>query len=318
MSAIHLPSVRQLRYFAALDESRHFGRAAAACHVSQPAFSAAIRELEETLGVPLVDRDNRRVTITALGREIATQARLCLRDVEALVELAREEQGVLVGRLTLGVIPTIAPFLLPQLMPALRKEYPRLQLFLREEVTAKLVQALLDGQVDLVLMALPWDMRNVETEILFRDPFRLACREGTGRVDPRRYRFNRLQQESVLLLEDGHCLRDHALAACHIRPSGKVNPIAASSLLTLVQMVDADLGITFLPAMAEGSSLLANTRVKTYPLGKEAYREIGLVWRRGSRKAGEFRQLAEFMRRGREGKGKGAADNRSGVRVQPE
>ena len=294
--ARHLPSVKQLRYFTALEQSKHFGRAAAACHVSQPAFSAAIRELEETLGVPLVDRDNRRVTITTLGHEVATQARLCLRDMEALVDLAQEEKGVLVGKLTLGVIPTIAPFMLPQLMPALRREYPRLQLFPREDVTAKLVQSLLDGQVDLVLMALPYEMRNVETEILFRDPFRLACREGTERVDPRHYKFNRLQQESVLLLEDGHCLRDHALAACHVRRSEKVNPIAASSLLTLVQMVDADLGITFLPAMAEGSPLLANTRVKTYPLDKDAYREIGLVWRRGSRKAAEFRQLAEFIR----------------------
>ena len=294
--ARHLPSVKQLRYFTALEQSKHFGRAAAACHVSQPAFSAAIRELEETLGVPLVDRDNRRVTITTLGHEVATQARLCLRDMEALVDLAQEEKGVLVGKLTLGVIPTIAPFMLPQLMPALRREYPRLQLFPREDVTAKLVQSLLDGQVDLVLMALPYEMRNVETEILFRDPFRLACREGTERVDPRHYKFNRLQQESVLLLEDGHCLRDHALAACHVRRSEKVNPIAASSLLTLVQMVDADLGITFLPAMAEGSPLLANTRVKTYPLDKDAYREIGLVWRLGSRKAAEFRQLAEFIR----------------------
>lgn len=307
MSAKHLPSVRQLRYFVALEEARHFGRAAAACHVSQPAFSAAIRELETTLSASLVDRDNRRVTITDLGHEVATQARLCLRDVEALVELACEEQGVLAGKLTLGVIPTIAPFMLPQLMPALRDKYPQLRLFLREDVTAALVQALLDGSVDLVLMALPWDLRSVETEILFRDPFRLACREGTDRVDPARYRFNRLQQESVLLLEDGHCLRDHALAACRVRRSDRVNPIAAKSLLTLVEMVDQDLGITFLPAMAEGSSLLANTRVKTYPLGKEAYREIGLVWRRGSRKAGEFRQLAEFMRQGREGKGKGAA-----------
>jgi LysR family hydrogen peroxide-inducible transcriptional activator len=296
MAARHLPSVRQLRYFTALEQARHFGRAAAACHVSQPAFSSAIRALEQTLGAPLVDRDNRRVTITALGHEVATQARLCLRDIEALVELAAEQRGVLSGRLTLGVIPTIAPFMLPKLLPALRRDYPSLKLYLREDVTPALVQSLLDGSVDLVLMALPYDMRNTESEVLFRDPFRLACRDGTARVDPRHYRFNRLQQESVLLLEDGHCLRDHALAACRIRRSDRVSPIAASSLLTLVQMVDADLGITFLPAMAEGSALLANTRVKTYPLDRDASREIGLVWRRGSRKAGEFRQLAEFIR----------------------
>lgn len=293
--ARHLPSVKQLRYFVALEQARHFGRAAAACHVSQPAFSSAIREFEETLGVSLVDRDNRRVTITGLGADVATQARLCLRDMEALVDLTREERGVLSGQLTLGVIPTIAPFLLPRVMPALRRVFPRLKLFLREDVTARLVQSLLDGQVDLLLMALPYNMRNVETEILFRDPFRLACREGTERVDPKHYHYNRLEQESVLLLEDGHCLRDHALAACHIRRSEKVNPIAASSLLTLVQMVDADLGITFLPAMAEGTALLANTRVRTYPLDKDAYREIGLVWRRGSRKREEFKKLGVLI-----------------------
>ncbi len=292
---MHLPSVKQLRYFVALEQARHFGRAASACHVSQPAFSSAIRELEQTLGVSLVDRDNRRVTITSLGTEVATQARLCLRDMEALVELTQEERGVLSGQLTLGVIPTIAPFLLPRFMPALRRAYSKLQLFLREDVTARLVQSLLDGQVDLVLMALPYDMRNVETEILFRDPFRLACREGTERVDPKHYKFNRLEQESVLLLEDGHCLRDHALAACRVRRSDKVSPIVASSLLTLVQMVDADLGITFLPAMAEGTALLANTRVRTYPLDKDAYREIGLVWRRGSRKREEFKKLGVLI-----------------------
>ena len=243
----------------------------------------------------LVDRNNRRVTITSLGHEVATQARLCLRDMEALVDLTREERGVLSGQLTLGVIPTIAPFLLPRFMPALRKAYPRLNLFLREDVTDRLLQSLLDGQVDLVLMALPYDMRNLETQVLFRDPFRLACREGTERVDALHYRFNRLQQESVLLLEDGHCLRDHALAACRIRRANKVNPIAASSLLTLVQMVDADLGITFLPGMAEGSALLAKTRVRTYAMGKDAYREIGLVWRRGSRKRAEFQKLGELI-----------------------
>lgn len=299
LSAKHLPSVKQLRYFVALEQARHFGRAAAACHVSQPAFSAAIRGLEESLGVPLVDRDNRRVTITPLGHDIATQARLCLRDIEALVDIAQEERGVLSGRLTLGVIPTIAPFMLPTLLPALRRAYPKLRLFLREDVTAALVQALLDGAVDFVLMALPYAMRNVQVEVLFRDPFRLACREGTERVDPHHYRFNRLQQDSVLLLEDGHCLRDHVLAACRVRRSDRVNPIAAKSLLTLVQMVDQDLGITYLPAMAEGSALLANTRVKTYPLDQDAYREIGLVWRRGSRRAAEFRELAALMRKGR-------------------
>ena len=298
-SPIHLPSLRQLRYFVALEEHRHFGRAAEACFVSQSAFSVAIRELETLLNVQLVDRTRKRVTITAIGSEVATQARLCLRDVEALVELARHRQEPLAGRLNLGVIPTIAPFLLPRLTVPLQSAYPRLQLYLREDVTARLLDALLSGELDLVLMALPYEMRHVEVMTLFRDPFRLACREGTRRVDPEHYRFSRLQQESVLLLEDGHCLRDHALAACRIRQQEKVSRFAASSLLTLVQMVDADLGITYLPAMAEGSAVLAGTHVRTYPLDEAAYRDIGLVWRRGSGRVEEFRRLGEFIRKHR-------------------
>jgi LysR family hydrogen peroxide-inducible transcriptional activator len=295
MSRSQLPTLKQLRYFVALEEHRHFGRAAEACFVSQSAFSVAIRELEALLALQLVDRTRKQVTITAIGREIAVQARLCLRDVEALLELARHQREPLAGRVNLGVIPTIAPFLLPAFMPALQARYPRLQLYLREDITARLLESLLQGELDLVLIALPYEVRHAEVMILFRDPFRLACREGTMRVDPEHYSFNRVQQESVLLLEDGHCLRDHALAACRIRQQEKLSRFAASSLLTLVQMVDADLGITYLPAMAEGSPLLANTRVRTYPLEPGAYREIGLVWRRGSARGQEFRQLGELI-----------------------
>ena len=298
---INLPTLRQLRYFVALEEHRHFGRAAAACFVSQSAFSVAIRELETLLAVQLVDRTRKRATITAIGSEIATQARLCLRDAEALVEMARYQQEPLAGRLNLGVIPTIAPFLLPRFMPPLQSEYPRLQLYLQEDVTARLLDSLLEGELDLVLMALPFELRHVEVMTLFRDPFRLACREGSERVDPRNYRFSRLQQGSVLLLEDGHCLRDHALSACRIRQQEKVSRFAATTLLTLVQMVDADLGITYLPAMAEDSPLLAHTHVRTYPLDEKAYREIGLVWRRGSARSDEFRELGEFIRQHRPG-----------------
>jgi LysR family hydrogen peroxide-inducible transcriptional activator len=180
-------------------------------------------------------------------------------------------------------------------MPPLHDAYPELELYLREDQTARLLEALLAGEIDAVLMALPYEVRHVEVMTLFRDPFRLACREGTARVDPANYRFNRLQRDGVLLLEDGHCLRDHALAACRIRRQEKVSRFAASSLLTLVQMVEADLGITFLPAMAEGSALLRDSRVRTYSLAASAYREIGLVWRRGSARGEEFRLLGEHI-----------------------
>ena len=152
------------------------------------------------------------------------------------------------------------------------------------------------GELDLILIALPYEMRNVEIMRLFKDRFRLACRRGTRLVDPENYRFNRLNAESVLLLEDGHCLRDHAISACRIRTLDKVSRFSASSLLTLVEMVDADLGITYLPEMAEGSSILAGTHVETHPLRDDAYRQIGLVWRRGSGRTREFRLLGKFIR----------------------
>lgn len=293
---IKYPTIKQLRYFVALCEDGHFGRAAARSFVSQSAFSTAIQDLESLLGTQLVDRTRRQVTITSIGQEVETQARLCLRDVETLVEMAGQRQQPLTGPLHLGVIPTIAPFMLPGLMPKLRKKFQRLKLFLVEDQTENLHERLLDGELDLLLLALPYVMRSTESMSLFRDRFCLALRDGSEIVEPENYRFNRLQSESILLLEDGHCLRDHALAACRIRNTEKVSRFAASSLLTLVEMIDADLGISFLPEMAQGSSLLKNTRVRMYPMSDRSYREIGLVWRKGSDRAEEFQTLGEFVR----------------------
>ncbi len=291
------PTVKQLRYFVALAEHLHFGNAAAASFVSQSAFSTAIRELENLLETQLVDRTNRQVTITAVGREVEVQARLVLRDLEALVEIAGERREPLTGELRLGVIPTIAPFMLPTALPALRKAYPRLTLFLHEGQTRDIHHKLLDGELDLLLLALPYELRSVETMELFDDRFYLAYREGTERVDPDNYRFSRLDADSVLLLEDGHCLRDHALSACRLKDSEKIRRFAASSLLTLIEMVDADLGITFLPELARGSLMLRNTRVRMRPVGRNSSRTIGLAWRKGSARAEEFGMLGDFMRR---------------------
>ena len=292
---MRLPSTKQLQYFVALADIGHFGRAADASHVSQSAFSNAIKELENTLQTQLVDRTKRQVTITAQGQDVATQARLVLRDMELLADLAAENRQPLTGDLRLGVIPTIAPFLLPAVLPKLRKKYSDLNLYLIEDQTSRIVERLMDGELDVVLLALPWEMRGVETQVLFEDQFCLACRQGTDRVDPENYRFDRLAADSILLLEDGHCLRDHALAACRIRNTQKVQPFAASSILTLVEMVDADLGITFLPEMATGSALLRNTQVRLYPLGEKSSRKIGLVWRKGSNRVEEFNLLGEFL-----------------------
>jgi len=290
-----LPTIKQLRYFVALTETEHFGRAAEVCFVSQSAFSNAIQELESLLEVQLVDRTNRSVTITSMGQQLATQARLCLRDVESLVEMARGQREPLTGELHLGVIPTIAPFVLPTALPKLRRKYPKLELYLHEDQSQRIYDRLMDGDLDVLLLALPYDMRGVEIMPLFEDRFALAYRHGTKRVDPDNYRFSRLDADSILLLEDGHCLRDHALAACKIRNTQKVRRIGASSILTLVEMVDADLGITFLPELARNSLILKNTRVRMRPLEENSYRTIGLAWRKGTDREEEFRMLGEYL-----------------------
>jgi LysR family hydrogen peroxide-inducible transcriptional activator len=297
----HFPTFKQLRYFIALVEQQHFGRAAAQCFVSQSAFSIAIQELESLLNASLVDRTNRRVTITALGKEVAVLAKLCLQDMTALVEVARGQSRPLQGPLHLGIIPTIAPFLLPRVLPPLRKAFDSLKLFLHEDTTDRLHQQLLDGTLDVVLLALPYDLPGVESMDLFQDRFRLAARAGTKLVDPEHYRFSRLNAGSVLLLREGHCMREHALEACRVRDTPKLNRFSASSLLTLIEMVDADLGITFLPEMAVGSAMLQGTQVKTYSLGDKSYRTIALVWRRGSARAEEFRKLGAFIAEHRDG-----------------
>ena len=289
------PTLKQLQYFLALTETEHFGRAADQCFVSQSAFSNAIQELEGNLGSQLVDRTNRNVTITATGQEVAVQARLVMRDVDSLVEIARGRDEPLTGQLRLGVIPTIAPFILPGALPRLRKQYPELELLLAEDQTERIYERLMRGELDVLLLALPWPMRGVEEMPLFKDRFCLACREGTDRVDPENYRYNRLDADSILLLEDGHCLREHALAACRLRDTEKVRRFGASSLLTLIEMVDADLGISFLPEMARGSALLRNTSVRLWPMGEGSYRTIGLVWRKGSRRSAEFKLLGKFL-----------------------
>ncbi len=290
------PTIKQLRYFVSLCDEGHFGRAAAACFVSQSAFSTAIQDLESALDVQLIDRTNRQVTITAIGQEVATQALLCLRDVESLVEMAGQRRKPLSGPLRLGIIPSIAPFLLPALLPRLRKTFPELRLFLTEDQTDRIHAKLLDGELDVLILALPYELRSTVSSPLFKDRFCLAAKPGTAFIDPEKYRFNRLQSESVLLLEDGHCMRDHALAACRVRNTEKVSRFSASSLLTLIEMVDADLGITFLPEMARGSSLLKNTRVKMYELDDKSFRTIGLVWRKGSMRDAEFELLGDFIR----------------------
>ena len=290
-----LPSSRQLQYLLALDRYKHFGKAADACFVSQPAFSVAIKELESLLNVQLADRTNKTVTITNIGQEVVAQARLALRDIDGIIDIAQCNQFPLNGVIRVGIIPTIAPFLLPRLLPRVRKTYPNLKLHLIEDQTEKIDEQLKSGALDILILALPFDLINIETYILFNDPFYLAFNRKTRLLDPQRPSIEQLPAESILLLESGHCLREQAMSVCKIRNVKKISRINANSLLTLIQMVDADLGVTYLPELALQSSMLKYTQVKTCATESGNNRQIALAWRKGSLRTSEFTEFAQFI-----------------------
>ena len=294
-----LPSTRQLQYLIALDRYKHFGRAAESCFVSQPAFSVAIKELESLLNVQLADRTNKTVTITNIGQEIIAQSRLALRDIGGIIDIANRYQSPLSGVVRVGIIPTIAPFLLPKLLPRIRKAFPQLKLHLLEDQTDKIDEQLKSGSLDFLILALPYDLHNIEKCSLFDDPFHLAFHRKTRLFDPRSPRIDQLPDESILLLEYGHCLREQAMSVCKIRNVKKISRINANSLLTLIQMVDADLGVTYLPELALQSSVLKHTQVKTCVTDAANNRQIAMVWRRGSLRSDEFMELGRFIKENR-------------------
>ena len=294
-----LPSTRQLQYLIALDRYKHFGRAAESCFVSQPAFSVAIKELESLLNVQLADRTNKTVTITNIGQEIIAQSRLALRDIDGIIDIANRYQSPLSGVVRVGIIPTIAPFLLPKLLPRIRKAFPQLKLHLLEDQTDKIDEQLKSGSLDFLILALPYDLHNIEKCSLFDDPFHLAFHRKTRLFDPRSPRIDQLPDESILLLEYGHCLREQAMSVCKIRNVKKISQINANSLLTLIQMVDADLGVTYLPELALQSSVLKHTQVKTCVTDAANNRQIAMVWRRGSLRSDEFMELGRFIKENR-------------------
>lgn len=291
------PSLRQWQYLVSLAENRHFGHAAEACFVTQSTLSAGIQELETQLGAALVDRTKRKVVLTPLGEDLAGRARELLGQAEDMVLMARAASVPLSGPLRLGVIPTISPFLLPRVLPALRKRFPALRLFLREDLTARLIEQLQAGKLDLLLIALPYEGGALDTMTLFDDDFLVACREDHPLARRNAVKLDELSETPLLLLEDGHCLRDHALAACRLTPSPRHDGFAATSLHTLVQMVDSGLGITLLPRLALDAGILRGTDVTTRPLNDDgaASRQIGLAWRRGTQRAKEFTLFGEAL-----------------------
>ncbi len=293
---INLPTLRQLRHLVALARHGHFGRAAQACHVTQSTLSASIKELEEVLQATLVDRTRRRVVVTPLGQAIVARAEDVLRRAEDLVEAARVSRDPLTGPLNLGVIPTIGPFLLPRCLPGLRRRYPKLKLYLTEDLTERLLEQLRRGELDLALIALPYEHADVETVDLFDDPFSLVVPKDHPWAALKRVGDDKLAGASLLLLRDGHCLREHALAACRLAGRGQIDAFGATSLYTLVQMVENGLGVTLLPQLAIDAGILRGTKLVVLPMtGDAPSRRVALVWRRGTARRGEFELLAEAL-----------------------
>jgi LysR family transcriptional regulator, hydrogen peroxide-inducible genes activator len=293
----YLPTLKQLQYLVALEQHGHFGRAADASYVTQSTLSAGIRELESLLGLVLVERTRRVVRFTPLGRKIAGKAHRILREAEELADMARAAGTPLADELRMSVIPTVAPFLLPKLLPQLRRQFPDLKLYLREETSAMAVEALHKGQVDCVLMALPFAAGDIEHAHLFDDRLFVAFPKGEPANPPAVITPDQVDEGRLLLLVDGHCLKDHALAACN-RPELRASAtMLGTSLHTLILMVDNGLGQTLIPEMAIKAGLLDGTEVEARPLQADhASREIALVWRTNNPRHSEFELLAETMR----------------------
>lgn len=290
-----LPSLKQLYFFVSLDKYLHFSRAAKACFVAQPTFSVAIKDLEIILNATLAKRTHKEVTITETGKRVAARARKILLDVEELFEIVVDRRKPLSGDLRLGVIPTIAPFILPKLLPKILHRYPELNLYIKEGLTRDIYDSLIDGDLDLLLIALPFDLENVETLSLFRDYFFFARHKNTHLMHTPYTSEKDLPEKGVLLLDDGHCLREHTLQACNMNDTSKVNPYSTSSLHTIIQMVNNDLGVTFIPQLAINSDLLKKTQIYLSRSYDNAYREIGFVWRKGAAREREFHLFARLF-----------------------
>ncbi len=291
-----LPSLKQLQYLVALKDHGHFGKAAAACFVTQSTLSAGVRELESLLGIIIVERTRRVVRFTALGDRIVNKARRVVREAEELGDMVKASGKPLSGEMRMSVIPTIAPFLLPRILPPLRKDWPDLKLFLREETSTAACDALARGHVDCVLLAMPFACGDVEVMPLFDDALYVAFPFGDD--PPDQIEPAMIDQSRLLLLEDGHCLKDHALSACN-RPELRADAqMLGTSLHTLIQMVDNGLGLTIMPKMAIDSGILNGTRSKARPLiADKASRTIALVWRKASPRGKEFEMFGEVLRK---------------------
>ncbi len=290
----NLPSIKQLQYLLAVHQYQHFGRAASACFIGQSTLSSAIQNLEETLGCQLIERENRSLMFTAIGEEVVEKARKIIDDTLSLKELTKSFLTPLSGTLTLGVIPTIASFIAAPLYHFCKQTFTELELILVEDTSDKLLDKLEHGQIDMALLALPYDTEKFHTQVLAKDHFSLVHHKdytpANGVED-----FNLLPDASVFLLEREHCMTGHALSACHLNRSSCINPFEAASLHTLLSMVEHQLGVTFLPQMAINAGILDKKEMVATPSQADAYRDIGIVWRKTTGRIRDFRLFSQQL-----------------------
>ncbi|MCW8871950.1 MAG: LysR substrate-binding domain-containing protein [Xanthomonadales bacterium] len=290
-------NLRALQYFVKLADLRHFSKAADACFVSQPTLSTQIKKLEEELGVQLVERAPKMIMLTPVGEEIADRARLVLNDIEQIRAVARRSSNPAEGVLRLGLFPTLAPYFLPHVVPSIRERYPKLRLQLAEEKTEVILHMLRRGQLDAGILALPVSGEGMEIEILFEEPFVLALPGGHPLARRGKISMQHLEGAELLLLEEGHCLRDHALEVCALADAHERVDFHATSMETLRQMVAADVGITLMPLLAVKPPIAAtpNVVVRRFA-GKAPTRTIAMVWRSSSALSGFLREFAESLK----------------------
>jgi len=291
-----LPTMKQLQYLVALADTRHFGRAAVRCNITQSTLSAGIRDLETVLGTAVAERSNRRVLITPVGAQIAERAKSVLREAEEVMEVARAGRSPMTGEMRLGVIPTIGPFVLPRVFPALRERYPELTIYLREEQTAPLLARLEDGDLDVALIALPYETGDLRIDVIMEDEFLFACNRNHALAGTDEVSLEAIAGEQLMLLEEGHCLRGHTLDVCTTTDRRSRAQFEASSLLTMVQMVAAGVGVALIPRLAVDAHITRGTDISLSRLGVPAARQIGLAWRQMSLRSKEFRMLADTLR----------------------
>ena len=290
-------NLRDLKYLLALADHKHFGRAAAACFVSQPTLSTQIRKLEDELGVPLVERAPRKVMLTPAGRDAAERARRIVAEVEQMKEAARRSQDPEAGTVRLGIFPTLAPYLLPHVVPNLRERFPRLELLLVEEKSDELLARLRDGRLDAAVLALPLHDEQLHTEFLFEEPFVLAVPDHHPLAGRDSLSLEELSRQHLLLLEDGHCLRDQALDVCRLSGAHEKTGFRATSLETLRQMVAANVGVTLLPTLAVKPPVARSDSIHLLHFSdSHPSRNVAMAWRRSSAMGGFLLQLAAAFR----------------------